>query len=158
MAIEDFAGTGPAMTPETYLTGRLEGWAVLEGPLGGLQRRAAFKAEGSYDPTARIVSFTETWTFDDRQVDTLRWRIHVLGDGHYSGVEPSLHGEAKGEQAGCAFHWVYTRDVPSPDGETHRLDFDDWFYRIDETGVIVRGAAGRLGLPFATAHVTYRKL
>lgn len=158
MKIEDFEGTGPEMRPEEFLRGRLQGWAILEGPLGGLQRRASISAQGSHDPAAGTVSFHETWTFDDGQVDTLRWRIEVLGEGRYAGQEQSLHGKARGERAGCAFHWVYTREVPSPEGGTHRLDFDDWFFRIDDTGVIVKGTAGRLGLPFATAHVTYRKV
>ena len=34
----------------------------------------------------------------------------------------------------------------------------DWFFRIDERGAFVKGAAGRLGVPFATAHVCYRRL
>lgn len=53
---------------------------------------------------------------------------------------------------------TYTRDVPSKDRSETQLNFDDWFYRIDDRGVIVKGTAGRLGLPFATAYVTYRKL
>jgi hypothetical protein len=36
------------------------------------------------------------------------------------------------------------------------LNFDDWFFQIDEHVVIAKGVAGRLGLPFASAHVTYR--
>ena len=35
---------------------------------------------------------------------------------------------------------------------------DTLFYRIDERVRIVRGSAGRLGLPFAVAHVAYRRV
>lgn len=83
--------------------------------------------------------------------------IRPIGDGKYSGTEDRLVGEASGEQAGCAFHWKYTRETPQPDGGTVKLDFDDWFWRIDETGLVVRGRALKVGLPLATAHVTYRK-
>ena len=69
-----------------------------------------------------------------------------------------LDGEAIGEQAGCAFHWRYTRETPQADDSVLKLNFDDWFYRIDERGCIVRGTAGRAGIRFATAHVAYRKL
>jgi hypothetical protein len=65
---------------------------------------------------------------------------------------------AKGEQAGCASHCEYTRDVPQADGSKARLNFDDWFFRIDERACIVRGSAGRVRLRFVTAHVTYRTL
>lgn len=37
------------------------------------------------------------------------------------------------------------------------LNVNDWFYRIDDRVAIVRGSAGRLGLAFAIAHVTYRR-
>lgn len=158
MDVESFSGTQPVFTPEDYLTGRLEGWGVIYGPLGGLQRRASIEASGSFDPTARVISFTEAWTFDDGQVDTLRWRITALGDGRYRGEEPTLEGDAQGKQAGCAFHWTYTRNVPGKDGSTSKLNFDDWFFRIDQGGVVVKGSAGRLGISIASAHVTYRKL
>ena len=97
-------------------------------------------------------------TFDDGRVDTLAWTITPLGQGRYSGVEPRLSGEAEGEQAGCAFHWRYSRDTPLDDGKSMTLDFNDWFYLIEPGVVIVRGSAGRLGIPFTVAHVTYRKL
>lgn len=37
------------------------------------------------------------------------------------------------------------------------LNFNDWFYGIDERVAIVRGSAGRAGIAFAFAHVTYRR-
>ena len=156
MNIQDFEGKGPEFRPEDYFNGRLEGWGVLEKPTGGVQKRFTVAAEGrSFDEGVR---YTETWTFDDGHVDTLNWEIRKAGDGQYSGVEDRSEGEAKGEQAGCAFHWKYTRDTPQPDGKSMKLNFDDWFFRIDEDAVVAKGVAGRLGLPFATAHVTYRKL
>lgn len=50
------------------------------------------------------------------------------------------------------------RAVRLRNGSRIKLNFDDWFYRIDENACIVRGSAGRADIPFATAHVTYRKL
>ena len=156
MKIEDFAGKGPEFRPEEFFDGRLEGWGVLEKPTGGVQKRFTVAAEGR--SFAGGVRYSETWTFDDGHVDTLNWEIRKAGEGQYSGVEDRSEGEAEGEQAGCAFHWKYSRDTPQPDGKSMKLNFDDWFFRIDEDAVVAKGTAGRLGLPFATAHVTYRKL
>ena len=156
MKIEDFQGKGPEFRPEEFFDGRLEGWGVLEKPTGGVQKRFTVAAEGR--SFAEAVRYSETWTFDDGHVDTLNWEIRKAGDGRYSGVEDRSEGEAQGEQAGCAFHWTYSRDTPQPDGKSMKLNFDDWFFRIDEDAVVAKGTAGRLGLPFATAHVTYRKL
>lgn len=156
MKIADFEDTQPVYRPEDYLAGRLEGWGVLERITGGLQQRFTVRADGLFD--GGVLAFTETWTFDDGHVDILRWRIRPLGGGRYAGDEDRLDGQAEGDQAGCAFHWRYSRDVPQKDGSSTRLNFNDWFYRIDDRVVIVKGTAGRLGVPFATAHVAYRRL
>jgi hypothetical protein len=158
MKIETFSATQPVFKPEDFLAGHLQGWGIIDGPLGGLQRRASIKASGTFDVPTQVIEFTEVWTFDDGHLDTLRWRITRLGEGRYSGEEPTLEGQALGEQAGCAFHWTYTRNVPSKDGGATRVNFDDWFFRVDETGLVIKGSAGRIGIPFATAFVTYRKL
>lgn len=156
MNISDFETTTPVYRPEDYLDGVLEGWGVLERLTGGLQQRFTVRAAGQFDGAE--LAFTEIWTFDDGHVDTLHWRIRPLGDGKYTGTEDRLDGHAEGDQAGCAFHWRYSRDVPQKDGSSTKLNFNDWFYRIDDRAVMVKGTAGRLGLPFATAHVLYRKL
>lgn len=158
MAISDFEGTIPAFLPEQFFVGRLEGWAVVESLIGGLQRRATIAATGKLEDGTASILFTETYTFDDGHSDTLHWTIRKSSPGHYLGIENRLEGEAVGEQAGCAFHWKYTRDTPQGNGKSTRLNFDDWFYAIDDRACIVRGSSGRAGLPFATAHVTYHKL
>ncbi|MBR0825337.1 DUF3833 family protein [Bradyrhizobium manausense] len=158
MAIEDFKRTEPAFLPETFFVGRLEGWAVVESLIGGLQKRATITAVVTLEEETDTVLFTETYEFDDGHSDTLHWTIRKLGEGQYSGHENGLEGEATGEQAGCAFHWKYTRNTPQAGGHSTKLNFDDWFYAIDGRACIVRGSAGRAGIPFATAHVTYRRL
>lgn len=155
MSMKTYMGRPPQLLPEEYLSGKLEGWGVIAGPMGGLQSRYTIGAEGHYQ--RGLLLFTETWTFDDGKKQTLNREIKKIADHQYEGTETKLVGQARGEQAGFVFHWEYTRDVPGERGDT-RLNFDDWFYRIDERVCIVRGTAGRAGLPFATAHVTYRKV
>ena len=155
MDVSDFKDKTPELLPEKYLAGNLEGWGVLESALGALKSRYTVKASGIAVPNG--VDFTETWSFDNGLVETLRWNIRKTAPGKYTGKEPKVDGEAQGEQAGCAFHWWYTRETPQQGCDDVTLNFDDWFYLIDERVCIVRGSAGRLGLPFAVAHVTYRK-
>jgi hypothetical protein len=149
MGIEDFEGTVPEFLPEHFFAGKLEGWAVFESLVGGLQKRASITATGTIDEGTGSVLFVETYEFDDGHSDTLHWTIRKLGPGRYSGLENRLDGEAKGEQAGCAFHWQYTRETPQADGSTAKLNYDDWFYAIDGKACMVRGSAGRAGVPFA---------
>jgi hypothetical protein len=109
-------------------------------------------------PVSNGVDFAETWTFDDGLVETLRWQIRVGGAGKYIGTEAKVEGKAQGERAGCAFHWTYTRETPQQGSDPVTLNFDDWFYLIDQRTCIVRASAGRLRIPFAVLHVTYRRM
>lgn len=158
MNIKDFAGTSPEFLPEAFFDGGLEGWGIVERLTGNLQRRFTVKANGTWNKTQRLLDFSETWTFEDGWSDTLTWRISKLDHGVYEGTERRIDGRAEGEQAGCAFHWRYTRDTPMGDGKSMVLNFNDWFYRIDERVGMVRGSAGRAGIPFSIVHATYRKL
>ena len=127
MKISDFENTTPVYKPEAFLAGRLEGWGILERITGGLQQRFTVTAEGRWEAVKGELDFTETWRFDDGHVDALRWRIRPLGDGRYEGDEDRLEGQASGDQAGCAFNWTYSRDVPQKDGSSTKLNFNDWF-------------------------------
>lgn len=158
MDIKDFAGTTPVLLPEQFLTGTLRGWGVVESILGGLQKRFVVRARGDWEEATQILSFIETWTFDNGRSDTLYWKIIKRGIGHYSGSERRIDGEAKGEQMGCAFHWTYSRDTPQDDGKSALLNYDDWFYRIDERVLMVSGSAGRVGIPFAMIHGAYQRV
>jgi hypothetical protein len=155
--IADFQGTTPLFLPDCFFQGRVEGWVLIESLLGSLQRRATIIGEGTWDEQSQVLTFTETYTFDDGLVDTLDWTIRKLADGRYSGTESRLEGDAAGEQAGCAFNWRCSRDMPQAGGSSMVLNIDDWFYAIDERVCIVRGGVSRVGLPFATAHVTYMR-
>lgn len=158
MDIDDFVGTSPLFLPEEFFAGDIEGWGVMERLTGGLQKRFTIKAAGSWDRVAQIVSFAETWTFDDGRSDTLTWKITKHGDRLYRGVETRIDGEAEGHQAGCAFHWRYRRDTPQDGGKSMALDFNDWFWCIEPGIAMVRGSAGRAGIAFSVVHATYRKL
>ncbi len=45
-SIEDIKGTRPVFLPEQFFDGKIEVWAVVEGLLGGLQKRATITGEG----------------------------------------------------------------------------------------------------------------
>ncbi|BCB18605.1 DUF3833 family protein [Bosea sp. ANAM02] len=125
MKADDFSGMLPAFQLRDFFTGRMARWAMLEGPLGGLKRRVPLTAAGRELPDGAF-AFSETWTFDEGQVDELRWLIKLVGGGKFEGSDPSLDGPAKGCASGCAFNCVYIRNVPGREGETTKLNFDDW--------------------------------
>lgn len=141
MQISDFESTTPVYRPEEFLVGQLEGWGILERLTGPLQNRFTVTAQGTREAAWQSLRFVETWTFDDGHVDTLSWTITKTAEGAYTGDEPNLVGAAKGDAAGCAYHWRYTRDTPQKDGKTLKLDFSDRFFRINDPGRSLRHGA-----------------
>ncbi len=156
MDIADFEGKQPELALEGFFAGRSEGWGVMQSRFGALQRQFQIDAEGQWDPETETLQLTETYRFDDGQVDELKWRIRRLSAQRYVGEEPRVVGTAEGAQAGNAFHWTYERDVPGPDGD-RRLHFDDWFWLRPGDVLIARASVSKLGVEIATMSVFYRK-
>jgi len=156
MAIDDFKGTRPIFLLEQFFVGRIEGWAVVESLVGGLLKRATIAAHGNSSQTRKSFyspRLTRSTTGILTRCIGRYERATRVGTPDWKTDE----GDAIGEQAGCAFHWKYTRDTPQIGGKSFKLNFDNWFYAIDDRTCIVRGSAGRAGIPFATAHITYRR-
>jgi len=157
MKIEDFAGKKPVLTLERFFAGQTRGWGVMQNRFGTFQRQFSIEATGAWDATSQSLKLTETYTFDDGQIDRLDWTIVRRGEGRYEGRETRIDGTATGRQAGNAYHWTYTRRVPAKDGSESSLGFDDWFWLIDEDTLAARASVTKFGIEIATLSVFYRK-
>jgi hypothetical protein len=157
MRVEDFAHGRPELVLEQFFTGPIRGWGIVQDRFGRLQRQFRVEAEGEWDAAQQTLLLTETWRFDDGQVDRLAWRISKVNTDRYRGREARLIGEAVGEQAGNAFRWRYTRRVPMQDGSDTRLDFDDWFWLQEGDVLVSRATVGRFGVEFASISLFYQK-
>jgi len=83
MDLSDFAARQPALEPERFFAGELEGWGLEFGPLGGIGRRLQVTASGRFDEATQTLNLEETYRFDDGHVDRLEWRIRKLADRRY---------------------------------------------------------------------------
>lgn len=158
MNINDFTGKQPTFVLERFFEGRSQGWGVMQSRFGAFQQQFKIEASGRWDASAKTLRLTEIYTFDDGHIDKLEWTIRKTGEGSYEGREPRVDGVAKGEQAGNAYHWTYTRRVPSKDGSESSNGFDDWFWLQDEQTLIARASVTKFGVEVATLSVFYRKL
>ena len=156
MEIDEFQGKQPALVLEQFFDGTSEGWGITQSRFGALQRQFQIEAVGRWVEAEQTLHLTETYRFDDGQVDRLEWRIVRLGDGRYEGSEPRLLEPAAGRQAGNAFHWVYRRKVPDRDGD-YTMAFDDWFWLQPGNVLIARASLTKLGVEVGTMSVFYRK-
>jgi hypothetical protein len=131
----------------------LEGWAALESLIGGLQKRASIAAIGGPDEETETVLFKETYPFDDSHSDTLPGQSETSAQTATRVMRTDWKAKPRGNWPVAPFTGSARGDTPQADGSATRVNFDDWFYAIDERGCMVRA-----GGPFATAHVAYRKL
>ena len=157
MDLDDFAGREPAMRPERFFAGRLQGWGLETGPLGGIGRRIEVRAEGRFDAATQTLHLEETYRFDDGHSDRLSWRIRRTEAG-YEALEARAVEPGEGRAAGAAFRLTYRRDVPQADGSSIVLGFDDWFIQIDPETVMVRATISKLALPIGSMTVLYRRM
>lgn len=66
-------------------------------------------------------------------------------------------GEARGEADGNALHWSYVLEAKRGDGDTVRLDMDDWMWLIDERTLMNRTRFSKFGIGFGEVTFTFRK-
>ena len=158
MDLSDFAAREPALLPERFFVGELQGWGLEVGPLGGIGRRLQVTATGRFDDATQTLVLTEAYRFDDGHVDRLEWRIRNLGDGRYEAHELLLVEPGEGEVSGSAFRLTYRRAVPQTDGSTATLSFDDWFIQIDQDTLMVQAAIHKLMVPVGSLTVLYRRV
>src|SRR6476619_5891488 len=74
MDLSDFAARQPALEPERFFAGELEGWGLEFGPLGGIGRRLQVTASGRFDEATQTLTLEETYRFDDGHVDRMERR------------------------------------------------------------------------------------
>jgi hypothetical protein len=158
MNIDDFASNTPPFVLEEFFHGQLHGWGITMGRLGGLQNRFSIEAEGRWDQSANTLALREVYTFDDGHMDTLVWTIIKRSATSYEGRETHIQGLASGEQQGNAFHWTYTREVPTKDGSTSTFGFNDWFWLHERGRMTAHASLTKLGLEVSTLNVFYEKL
>lgn len=158
MKITDFESKQPRFKLEEFFSGRLRGWGVTLTRFESFQNQFRIEAQGSWDASTRTLVLREIYTFDDSHVDTLTWTILKKDAATYEGREARIDGGADGEQAGNAFHWKYTRDVPAADGSSAKIGFDDWFWLQDEKIMIAHASLTKLGVEVATLNAFYQKI
>ena len=84
------------------------------------------------------------------------WTVRKAGD-RYTGTAGDVVGEARGEAAGNALHWSYVLEAKPVDGETVRLDMDDWMWLIDERTLMNRTPFSKFGIGLGEVTFTFRK-
>ena len=119
----------PALRPEQFFNGKLTSWGIFRNRTGEVMKRFVMQMDATWiDNEAHL---HEDFVFSDNDTHMRDWKITKIDDTHYIGTAPDVIGEAKGEVAGNALHWIYKIKIASAK-DTNVVTFDDWLYMIDD--------------------------
>ena len=153
--IHDHSNTEPHFDVLTFFSGELEAKGVVIDRSGRVTRRFSVKMLGTLDNDQ--LTLEEWFIFNDGGKTQRTWVISKNSDGSYSGRAGDIIGTARGESEGMALRWDYEMDL-TVEGNTYRVLFDDWLYRIDENNVINRSVIKKWGFNVGEVILSIRKI
>lgn len=153
--IKDFENTEPKLVVEEYFSGSLKAWGLFQDRSGKVRRQFTVDIDGVWD--GEKLTLTEDFFYSDGETERRVWVLTKTGENTYTGTADSVVGEAVAESAGNAFHLNYTFELPYQ-GNTIKVDFDDWMYLQDDQTLINRATVRKFGFRVGEATVFFRKL
>jgi hypothetical protein len=151
----DYAAQQPVLDLKRYLDGRLVAHGVFTDRAGRVKRRFIVQLQAHWQ--GEVGTLEEDFVYSDGAKERRVWTITHLGDGRYRGTAADVVGEAQGEAAGNSLRWAYTLRLPV-DGDVYEVDFEDWFYLMDEQVLLNKATMSKFGLKLGEVTLAFRKL
>jgi len=151
--VEDFRAETPVLDLKQYFNGPVDAWGIVRNRDGKISQR--FKVVINPTWNGDTGTLDELFTYSDGKTQRRVWTLKKNGE-RYVGTAADVVGEAQGQAAGNAFHFVYVLEFPYGDSTVH-LDIDDWMYQMDEKVLLNRSAITKLGFEVAQVFISFRK-
>ncbi|HSG60235.1 MAG TPA: DUF3833 domain-containing protein [Pseudomonadales bacterium] len=145
-AIDDYRDQTPAFALETFFTGKLRAYGMVQDYSDKVTRRFSVELVGRWEGHEGVLE--EDFYYADGETQRRVWYLTKLGDGRYSGRADDVVGTALGRVEGFALNWHYTLQVPI-DGDIMEFQLDDWMYLVTENHLLNRATMKKFGLPVA---------
>ena len=99
----------PVFKPDLFFLSRTEGRGEVRDLTGRLIDRCEIVTEGSWDHNHGALSFDETYTYDDGQIDVLRWTFAPDAQGRMSASEATVTAPVRGWSDGGDYRLRFKR-------------------------------------------------
>ncbi|WDE00267.1 DUF3833 domain-containing protein [Thalassomonas actiniarum] len=152
--INHYQDTTPVLDIQSYFTGPVIAWGIVQDYNLKVTRRFCVELEGSWQQEQGLLK--EVFYFKDGEVSRRNWRLTRQGGGKYLGQAEDVIGIAGGQQLGYAFRWQYRLAIDI-DGESYHFDLDDWMYRIDDHRVFNKTQMKKFGITLAEITLFFDK-
>ena len=150
----DFKDQKPRLVIESYLSGNVKAWGVLQNRSGKVTRQFKADLNGKWDGKTLILD--ELFNWNDGEKQTRKWTINKIDENNYEGTASDVVGKAKGYSYGPAFKFEYVLLVPVK-GKNIKITFDDWIFMQDERVAINRAVMTKFGIKVAELTVMFVK-
>ena len=139
----------------TFLSGHLTATGQFKNYLDGSTRGVRVDIHGARDGDA--FKLIEDTAYSDGEKHHWVWRFSKVAEGRYVGQRANLIGRAKVEAHGNKIEIAYRARVPTKDGKTHDLSFNETFVFTQSGTADYRLRVSLLSIPVGEAHLTVRK-
>lgn len=153
--IADYADSEPKLELERYFDGEVEAWGVFQDRFEDLRRSFVVQIDGDWD--GETLTLVEDFVYEDKSTERRVWVLRKTGDNEWRGAADGVVGEAVGRVSGNALNWAYAFDLQRPNGDTIRVDFDDWMWLQDDRVLINRAYISKFGVEIGTASIFFRR-
>ena len=150
----DFKDHKPRLVIESYLSGNVKAWGVLQNRSGKVTRQFKADLNGKWDGSSLVLDEVFDWSDGERQ--TRQWTIKKIDEHNYEGTASDVVGIAKGYSYGPAFKFEYVLLVPVK-GKNIKITFDDWIFMQDDRVAINRATMTKFGIKVAELTVMFVK-
>ncbi len=153
--LEQYADATPQLDPFAFFPGQTRAWGIVQDWRGRVVRRFDVDIVGSTVDDELVLD--ETFRYADGENATRQWRIKRGADGTLDGHADDIVGPAEGAYGGNTMRWNYAMDL-AVDGDTYRVRFDDWMWRLDDNVVINRSYIRKFGITVAEVTLFMQKV
>ncbi len=143
----DYLGKQPNFDLEDFFVGEVTAWGIVQNRSGEVVQRFIVDIDGTMDGNTLVLDETFQYIVGDG-AKTRVWRLTPQTDGTYIGTAGDINGNATGKAFGNAFNFVYEMDL-TVDGTTYKVNFDDWFFAMDDDTLMNRSYIKKFGLVVA---------
>lgn len=152
--VQTYQSEEPTLRLEEYFNGTLDAWGMFQKRDGTVVKRFKVVVDAKWDGDTGILD--ERFSYSDGTQQQRVWTLTRTGQDSYTGRADDVVGEANGQVAGNALHWVYTLKLPVDD-KVYDVIFDDWMY-LQEDGVMInRSVMKKFGIRLGEVILFFKK-
>lgn len=159
MNINQFAAGQPAMSPQNWMVGTVDGYGIITDRFGNVKSQFHAHEVGTWDPATSTVTLTEHINYlqGSTAPPTDRiWHFTETSNGNWTGTADDVIGTAIAQQQGNAWHLVFHQKLPVG---SHQLEVtvDDWRIRESDNVALDTSTISKFGIHLATAQIAFIK-